>query len=538
VTEKSWPFQEARSLLSHIERKGKKPGDLVTFQTGYGPSGAPHIGTFGEVVRTLMVMRAFRETTENAYPVRLIIFSDDYDGFRSVPEQLPPEWEQYLGLPLSEVPDPEHAGLSFASVNNSKLIHFVNGILEDRGEEQVGSTTIIFQSATQLYKSGEFNDVLRQIWENHPAILNIMLPTLGAERQATYCAFMPLYKGRYVNEGVSLETVVPGQQVTFRVEADDCDVTMSVRNGNAKLQWKADWAARWFHFDVDYEMCGKDLTDSYRDSSKICRVLGGVPPQNMIYELFLDKYGKKISKKLGNGLPLDQWHEYGTSDALAYYMFQSPKSAKKLSTEVIPRVTDELVAHASRFTGAERDNPAWHVYTNGMPAALDFTYGLLLNLAQVSKAESATTLLEYLEQYKPVSADQRDRVLEMARHVVNYARDHGMLDRETREPTEQEARAMLDLAARFTAMSPGLDAEAFQYQVYEVGKAHGFEPLRAWFQALYEVLLGESSGPRFGAFTLAYGVGETIRLLVEAASRVVDLSEGPAILVSQQESAS
>ncbi len=538
MTEKSWPFHEARSLLAHIESKGKTPGDLVTFETGYGPSGAPHIGTFGEVVRTLMVMNAFTTLTENAYPVRLLIFSDDYDAFRSVPEGLPESMKEHLGKPLSDVPDPAYEGMSFAQVNNSTLMHFVRKILRDRGLTSTATKAVEpvveFRSATQVYRDGELNEVLERVWDNHQAILDILLPTFGDDRKATYCAFMPVHNGRILHSGVNLDSQYPC--VVYRDEntAEPFTISVDVGNGNTKLQWKVDWAARWTLFDVDYEMHGKDLTDSYTASSQICRVLGGTPPLNMIYELFLDANGKKISKKLGNGTTLEQWFQYGSRDALAMYMFQSPKSAKKLTPEIIPRVSDELANFASRFKGPEdRDNPAWHVLAGReLP---EVTYGLMLNLAQVSKASDPTVLLEYLEQYRPIADDQREAIEAMALHVINYARDHGLLDRETRDPTEQEALAFVDLACRFIAMSPGLSAENFQYQVYEVGKAHGFEPLRDWFKALYEVLLGESSGPRFGAFATAYGIEKTAQLLIDAAAKVVDVSGYNAIVKDQQE---
>lgn len=543
MTEKSWPFQEARALLSHIERKGKQPGDLVTFQTGYGPSGAPHIGTFGEVVRTLMVMDAFRALTDDAYPVRLNIFSDDYDGFRSVPEQLPPEWKQYLGRPLTDVPDPHHEGLSFAQVNNNTLIHFVNGILSARGQPLVDeSGHYAFYSATQVYKSGHFNTILQAVWDNYQDIMDIMLPTLGPDRQATYSPFMPVHYNSTTRSHNVMQTSVrlsPGVPYWIEYEGPTPNgpfdnMSCRVVSGSVKLQWKVDWAARWVLYDVDYEMHGKDLTDSYRDSSQICRVLGGVPPLNMIYELFLDKDGKKISKKLGNGTTLEQWFRYGSSDALAMYMFQSPKSAKKLTPEIIPRVSDELSNFALRYKGDDdRDNPTWHVLRGR--ALPETTYGLMLNLAQVSKAAEPTMLLEYLEQYRSIPAEQRETVTAMAQHVINYARDFGLLDRQTREPTEQEAHAFVDLACRFQAMMPAQDAERFQFQVYEVGKAHGFDPLRSWFQALYEVLLGSENGPRFGAFAVAYGVDKTIALLIEAAARVVDVSGYHAIVAGQQE---
>lgn len=519
---KSWPFQEARNLLKHIERKGKKPGDLVTFETGYGPSGAPHIGTFGEVVRTLWVMRAFRELTENAYPIRLIMFSDDYDAMRKVPDDMPEWLEEHLGKPLSAVPNPYVDGKgssfdSFGRANNFKLVDFVADILIDydpdmqikfaeKDDAVLNEAGVYFCSSTDFYVSGRFNDMLDRVWDNHDAIQAIMLPTLGTERAATYSPFMVKGNdGTLIQNGVTLDVVRGYVQVGDRAVA-------KIHDGGTKLQWKVDWASRWTYFDVDYEMSGKDLIDSVKASGQICRALGGTPPLNLTYELFLDEHGAKISKSKGNGFTVENWLRYGNMSSLMLFMFQNPRAAKKLYREIVPSMVDQALKH--RNGEITPDNPLWHFRVKQLaPFQSDLTYQLLLNLAVVSQAQSTQDLVSYLQQTREISMGDDQVLASIGDGVINYARDKGLFSRERRQPTDQERAAFRELAARFTMMMENMDAEAFQFQVYEVGKAHGFENLRDWFKALYECLLGSSDGPRFGAFTAAYGLQNTIRLL-------------------------
>ena len=526
---KSWPFQEARSLLKHIEKKGKKPGDVVTFETGYGPSGAPHIGTFAEVVRTLWVMKAFDTLTDKAYQTRLIMFSDDYDAMRKVPDGMPAWMQDHLGKPLSTVPNPypemdecvandadQYAG-SFAGANNDRLVRFVDDILKTYDGSVVGSSPdrsrVSFVSSSDYYRSGKFNEMLDRIWDNYDAIQGVMLPTLGEERRATYSPFMPLFEGRLLNEGVSREMVIPGRQLTWETGSDDVTaVTSPTGNGRSKLQWKVDWAMRWVHFDVDYEMSGKDLIDSVKMSSKICRILGGVPPLNMTYELFLDKDGSKISKSKGNGFPMEEWLTYGTTGSLQLFMFQNPKAAKPLHVDLVPKFEDEFIK--MRQKELTPNDAAWFFkagdHTNTIP---DISFNLLLNLSIVAQAQDAAEVVRYLEQQRPLTQSEKTWTHLMAHRVIKYAEQGGLYDRKLREPTDQERAAFSELADRFSLMMDAMDAEAFQYQVYEVGKKYEFQPLRAWFQALYECFLGSSDGPRFGAFTVAYGLQNTIKLL-------------------------
>ena len=512
---KSWPFQEARRLVDHIGRKGKKPGDIVTFETGYGPSGAPHIGTFAEIIRTLWVMRAFRKLTKDQYKTRLIMFSDDYDGMRKVPDGLPEWMNDHLGKPLSAVPNPyeEFPGDSFATANNLRLIELAVQIMDTTGEdlmEDHPTCRATFVSSTQTYQSGKFNDLLDRVWDNHEAILNIMLPTLGADRAATYSPFMVKGNdGTLIHDNVTLDTVRGYVKVGNRTVAN-------IHDGGAKLQWKVDWAMRWVHFDVDYEMCGKDLTDSVKASSKICRVLGGTPPLNLIYELFLDENGEKISKTKGNGFSMEDWLTYGSLESLMMFLFQNPKQARKLHLELVPKTEEDLWAMSQRESIGPND-ALWHF---GPSASIPpVSYSLLLNLAVVSGATEVSRLVDYLAQSIDIQEETRENLEDMATRVIQYTTVKGMFDRERRLPNETERLAFLELAERFEGMPSGLDAEAYQFEVYEVGKKYQFEPLRAWFQSLYECLLGSENGPRFGALTVAYGWQETIDLLREAATR-------------------
>lgn len=514
---KSWPFQEARALLAHIGKKGKVPGDVVTFETGYGPSGAPHIGTFAEVVRTLWVMKAFDAITDGAYKTRLIMFSDDYDAMRKVPDGLPEWMNDYLGQSLSSIPSPyEFSSATFASDNNSRLCAFVDDILKSYDGSKVGTSPnrhrVSFVSSMEHYTSGKFNAMLGRVWDNYDAIQAVMLPTLGEDRRATYSPFMPVLDHRVFDYGVKLDDE-PGYIVFDSMDG----AALSIHDGQTKLQWKVDWAMRWVHFDVDYEMSGKDLIDSVKASSKICRILGGTPPLNMTYELFLDKDGAKISKSKGNGFTIEEWLTYGTRNSLMMFLFQNPKQARPLHIELVPKMEDEYIKMRQKEEIIPND-AVWffkadHSVRYTVP---DVSFALLLNLAIVSQVRTADELVRYLEQQRELENAERTFVQLMAHRVIAYAEKQGLYNRETRAATEQELAAFSELADRFSAMMPGMDAEAYQYQVYEVGKRHNFQPLRAWFQALYECFLGSSDGPRFGAFTAAYGLENTIKMLRKA----------------------
>ena len=537
---RAWPFEQARNLLARLiklrlsdsERDlaaslinaGKADealatfpqlGKAVVFETGYGPSGLPHMGTFGEVMRTTMVRAAFRALTDDHWPTRLICFSDDMDGLRKVPGNVPnPELlEEDLGKPLTVVRDPFGTHPSFGAHNNARLRAF----LDEFGFDYE------FVSSTDCYRGGRFDEALLKALERFDDIQAVMLPTLGPERRATYSCFLPISPttGR-VLQVPTLERHVSRGTIVFEDE-DGSKVEVPVTGGAVKMQWKPDWAMRWAALGVDYEMAGKDLIDSVKVSSRICRVLGGEPPEGFNYELFLDEQGQKISKTKGNGLTMEEWLRYGAPESLAYYNFQSPKSAKKLYFDVIPRATDEylqqLDAFARQETAQRIENPVWHVHSSRVPEkGSPVTFGLMLNLVSAANASSKEILWGFLSRYLPGATPESEPLLDrLAGYALNYYEDFVRPTTRFRAPTEQERAAIADLAAKLRALPPGCqDAELIQNEVYEVGKTHGFEPLRAWFQALYEVLLGQSQGPRFGSFAAVFGLDRTLALIAQA----------------------
>ena len=500
---KSWPFEQARALFKKVG-----PKNLVTFQTGYGPSGHPHLGTFGEVVRTQMVRNAFHKLIGSDIATRTLVFSDDYDGFRRVPDGLPESMFDDIGKPLTSVRDPYGEYPSFAHRNNAALVNFIERMDFD----------VTFVSATDCYKSGIFNPTLLRVLENYEAIKNLMLSTLGEVRRETYSPFMPIspVTGNVLAEGV-LEVDKVSGEILFVAE-DGKEYSVPVIDGNAKLQWKVDWAMRWAAFDVDYEMHGKDLLDSASLSSKISKIISNRAPLNYFYELFLDDSGHKISKSKGNGFSLEQWLQYSSTGALAYYMFQSPRSAKAFGASIVPRATDDYLKALGNFKNLDKnaklDSPVWHIHGGNPPSYdADVSYGLLLNLATVSNAQDAQTLEKYLSQYKAVSDKDREFVGSLIPGAISYAQAYILKNRKTRAPTDLEHKAFLALADKLETMADGLPPEIYQTEVYAIGKDFEFTPLRAWFQGLYEVLFGDSQGPRFGSFIAAYGREETIKLL-------------------------
>ncbi|MEK9644270.1 MAG: lysine--tRNA ligase [Alphaproteobacteria bacterium] len=505
---RAWPFEEARKLADRL--KGGTPGKgYVLFETGYGPSGLPHIGTFGEVVRTTLVRRAFETISD--VPTRLFAFSDDMDGLRKVPDNVPQQemMTEHIGKPLTSVPDPFGTHDSFGAHNNARLRDF----LDTFGFEYE------FQSATECYTSGRFDATLLDILRLHEDITAIIKPTLGAERRETYSPFLPVCPrtGRVLLAKI-VETKPDSGTVVYEDE-DGSLVETPVTGGRCKLQWKADWAMRWTALSVDYEMSGKDLIDSVRLSGQICRKLGGMPPEGFTYELFLDENGEKISKSRGNGLSVEEWLAYAPPESLALYMFNSPKKAKRLYFDVIPRHVDDYLTHLEKYgeqdDAARLENPAWHIH-NGQPPAPEagVTFALLLNLASVCNTEDPAVLWGFITRYAPEATPETAPILDrLLGYAIAYYRDFVKPNKSYRAPTAQESAALSDLVAAFEALPADADAEAIQTEVYEVGKRHEFENLRNWFKALYEVLLGQSQGPRFGSFVALYGKDETVALI-------------------------
>ena len=516
---KAWPFEEARKLLARWpDGKPAKNGqpEAVLFETGYGPSGLPHVGTFTEVLRTTMVRRAF--ATLSDAPTRLIAFSDDMDGLRKVPDNVPngamlTEW---LGKPLSRIPDPFGTHESFAAHNNARLRAFLDRFGFDYE----------FASATDYYTGGRFDDALKVVLRNFDAIMGVMLPTLRAERRATYSPILPISPTSGVVLQVPVE-VVDAEAGLIAFDDAGERVVQSALGGLAKLQWKVDWAMRWVALGVDYEMAGKDLIDSVTQSGKIARVLGGRPPEGFNYELFLDERHEKISKSKGNGLGVDQWLTYGPEESLAFYIYREPRKAKALHLGLIPRAIDDYwqfrAAYPTQDAKERLGNPVHHIHDGRVPGErLPVTFGLLLNLVGVLGEASKAQVWGYLANYLPdaTAADHPalDRLID---HALAYARDFVAPTLRKRAPEGVEVDALRDLDARLAAAGADAAADALQNEVYEVGKAHfGKEALRDWFKALYETLLGSSQGPRMGSFIALYGVSNTRALIAAALGKV------------------
>ena len=511
IASKAWPFEEARKLVKRFEKKAPEKG-YVLFETGYGPSGLPHIGTFGEVARTTMVRRAFEAISD--IPTRLLCFSDDMDGLRKAPTNVPNRemLEEDLNLPLTRVRDPFGTHASFGAHNNARLRAF----LDDFGFDYE------FASSTDYYREGRFDAALLQILERFDKVMEVMLPSLRAERQATYSPFLPVSpKTGHVLQVPTLERNVEKGTIVYE-EPDGERVEIPVTGGHCKLQWKPDWAMRWMALGVDYEMHGKDLIPSAALGLKICRAVGGPAPELYGYELFLDGEGQKISKSKGNGLSIEEWLAYASPESLSLFMYQKPKTAKRLHWDVIPKTVEEyhqhLRAYPDQDLSGQVSNPAWHIH-HGQPPADDMVVGfpLLLNLASVSGAEDREVLWGFIRRYAPEAAPETHPGLDAAvGRAVAYYHDKVKPSKVFREADARERAALADLAARLRGWEGEADAAELQNLVFEIGKAHGFEPLRDWFKALYEVLLGASQGPRFGGFVALYGVTETAELIDRA----------------------
>ncbi|XBQ14801.1 MAG: lysine--tRNA ligase [Oceanicaulis sp.] len=520
---KAWPFEQARAVLKRVEKAGLD-GGAVIFETGYGPSGLPHIGTFGEVARTAMVRHAFRVLTEDRYPTKLICFSDDMDGMRKVPSNLPNQemLAEHLGKPLTAVPDPFGTHEGFAQHNNARLRSF----LDSFGFEYE------FYSATERYTSGAFDEALLRALEKFDAIMDVMLPTLGEERRATYSPFLPISPttGRVLYVPMKKVDAKAGE-ITFEDE-DGTDVTMPVTGGRTKLQWKPDFGMRWAALGVDFEMFGKDHQANAPIYSKICRILGVEPPVQFVYELFLDEQGEKISKSKGNGIAIEDWLRYAPQESLALYMFQKPRTAKRLYFDVIPKAVDEYRQHLAAYPGQDADkrveNPVWHIHDGDPPASgAPISFSLMLNLVSAANAQTKDQLWGFITRYAPGATPETEPFIDrLAGYALAYYEDFVKPEKSYRAPTGKERAAMEDLIARLKALDPAeTDPEIIQTEVFAAGKAHAFENLRDWFQGLYEVLLGQSQGPRFGGLAALYGVPETIRL-IERALQGDDLSRG------------
>jgi lysyl-tRNA synthetase class 1 len=523
----AWPFEEARKIVARLK---KTPKDEVIFETGYGPSGLPHIGTFGEVARTTMVRHAFRVLTDDKIKTRLIAFSDDMDGLRKVPDNIPNKElvGRYLNKPLTKVPDPFGTHGSFGEHNNARLRAFLDQFGFDYE----------FLSATQCYTSGRFDAALLKVLEHFDQVMAIMLPSLREERAQTYSPFLPISPstGDVLQVPIVAHDAEAGT-VTYQDPDSGNEITTPVTGGRCKLQWKPDWAMRWLALGVDYEMAGKDLIDSVKLSGKICRSLGGNPPEGFNYELFLDENGQKISKSKGNGLTIEEWLRYASPESLSLFMYREPKAAKRLYFDVIPRQVDE---YQQLLEGYERQgvrerltNPVWHIHGGAPPKADNpITFAMLLSLVTASNAENADTLWGFIGRYRPgVTRQTHPHLDKLVSYAIHYFHDFVLPAKKFREPGGTERAALTDLRDALSQLDAEAPAERIQEIVYEVGRREPFLDEKkkakdgkpgvslAWFDMLYQVLLGQEKGPRFGTFVSAYGLQNTIDMIDGALAR-------------------
>ena len=523
----AWPFEEARKLVSRFEASGMP--QEVLFETGYGPSGLPHIGTFGEVARTSMVRHAFRALTQDQVATRLLCFSDDMDGLRKVPDNVPNKamLESHLGRPLSRIPDPfSNEYPSFAAHNNARLRAFLDRFGFDYE----------FASATEIYASGRFDDTLLKMLAAYDEVMEVILPTLGPDRRATYSPFLPIHP----RTGIVLQVpMVDRDAATGTIAYLDPDtgerIETTVTGGAVKCQWKADWAMRWAALGVDYEMAGKDLIDSVTLSSKICRALGAVPPEGFNYELFLDEDGHKISKSKGNGLTIDEWLTYASPESLAFYMFGKPRAAKRLFFDVIPKAADDYYQFVSAYRRQDMkqrlQNPVWHIHDGQPPvSAVPVPFAMLINLVSASNASNAETLWGFISRYQPgVTAKSDPELDRLVGYALRYFEDLVRPSKVFRAPDAVERQALEALDAALGALPADASGEAIQDALLDVARPiERYQDTRKtgpnggpgvsgeWFQALYQTLIGQDRGPRFGSFVALYGIAETRALIAEA----------------------
>jgi lysyl-tRNA synthetase class 1 len=512
---RAWPFEEARKVVARIERAAKagKTVNEVLFETGYGPSGLPHIGTFGEVARTTWVRRAF----ELMSPVktRLLAISDDMDGLRKVPDNVPNKemLAANLGKPLTSIPDPFGTHESYGHNMNARLCAFLDKFGFDYE----------FGSATAYYRSGIYDKALLRVLAEYDRVMDVMMPTLGEERQQTYSPFLPVSprSGKVLLAKVVARDVAKGT-ITY-IEEDGSEETVPVTGGRCKLQWKPDFGMRWAALGVDYEMYGKDHLPSQGLYDAICRIAGAEPPEHFVFELFLDDKGQKISKSKGNGITIDEWLTYGPPESIALFMFQKPKAAKKLYFDVIPRAVDDYISFLDAYRetndpAVRMENPVFHIH-NGHPPEETYpvSFALLLTLVSASNAHDRDLLWGFIRAYAPQANPKDNPGLDrLVGYALSYYEDFVKPTKQYRAPTDKERAALLDLAEVLEKFGGERDSEKVQFEIYEVGKRHAFEPLRDWFKAIYEVVLGQTQGPRFGSFAALFGCAETAAMIRKA----------------------
>jgi lysyl-tRNA synthetase class 1 len=509
---KSWPFIEARRILETIDNKIPKKG-YVLFETGYGPSGLPHIGTFGEVFRTSMVVNAFKKISD--IPAKLICFSDDMDGLRKVPMNIPNQdmVAKYMNLPLTSIPDPFGQKESFGDYMNSKMMAF----LDQFGFEYE------FYSATKCYKVGMFNEALMNALDKYEEIMKIMLPSLGEERQATYSPFMPICPKTGKVLQVPIKSFDKKNGTVTYLDSDSQEVTVSILNGSCKLQWKPDFAMRWAALEVNYEMYGKDHRPNAEIYSSLCRVLGAKPPVQYFYEMFLGEDGAKISKSKGNGISIDDWLKYAPLESMALFMFQSPSKAKRLFLDVIPKTVDEYISFINKYNSEtdinmKLDNPVYHIHKGKVPnhQLYNLTFNLLLNLASVCNPDDKSILWAFISRYESNADRDNDKFLDqLAGFAVVYYNDFIKPNKEYLKPDDKQKAMLGSILKMLLSLDGDTDSVAIQNRIYDIGMEAGYENLRDYFKELYQILLGQTEGPRLGTFIKLYGIDKTIELIEE-----------------------
>jgi len=506
----AWPFVEAKKVLrerkSSIEKKGK-----IILQTGYGPSGLPHIGTFGEVARTSMVVNALNQLTD--IPKEIITFSDDMDGLRKIPDNVPNQdlLNNNLHKPLTEVPDPFNKYKSFGEHNNEMLKKFLDQF----------NFKYKFKSSTELYKSGKFNDTLKIILKKYEEIMNIIIPTLGKERQKTYSPFLPICP----DTGIVLEIPIikiDEKKSIIIFDNKGKKLEKSILDGNCKLQWKVDWAMRWYALDVDFEMYGKDLIESAILSTKIIKLLGKSNPSGFAYELFLDEKGEKISKSKGNGITIDEWLNYASPESLSLFMYQNPKRAKKLYNEIVPKAVDEYLDLIEKGINQNESqillNPAWHVHNGNLPKEkMIMSFSMLLNLVETSNADSKNLLWKFVKKYKSNISEIEHPIFDkLIEYAIKYFNEVIKIKKKYKIPNKTEKLVLEELIKILDQCNDSMSPEDIQTKIYTVGKENGYkENLRDWFKLIYEVIFGEENGPRMGFFISFFGVQETKQLIMD-----------------------
>ena len=533
MASRAWPFEEARKLVARIERSATAP-ESVLFETGYGPSGLPHIGTFQEVARTTMVRHAFETLSD--VPTRLVCFSDDMDGLRKVPDNIPNAelLQPHLGKPLTQIPDPFGTHQSFAHHNNAMLRDFLDRF----------GFAYEFVSSTDYYTQGRFDQALLRVLDCFDEVMGVMVPSLREERASTYSPFLPIHPTTGVVMQVPIDEVRREAGTLVWTDPDTGErFETPVTGGHCKLQWKPDWAMRWYALGVDYEMSGKDLIDSVRLGTQIVSILGGTPPETYTYELFLDEHGQKISKSKGNGLTIEEWLRYASPESLQLFVYNKPREAKRLYFDVIPRNVDEYLSHLDGYTrqdrARQRSNPVWHIHAGAPPApealggGADTTvsFALLLNLVSVANTDDKDVLWAFLQRYAPgVSAQTHPRLDALLGYALRYYQDFVKPAKRYRLADDVERDALTRLSHALSTAPADASPNDLQTIVYDVGRAmeryqdpnaKNATPDRpgvsqVWFSAIYQVLLGEERGPRLGSFIALYGVEETRALIARA----------------------